>query len=114
MNLTGRDCKMIFSGLAIGHYTLSAQGTGVTVFLPEQPATCACWIAGSAPASRELGVLEPNTTVSTINALVFSGGSAFGLAAADGVMQWCREQGRGFVTSHGRVPIVPAACIYDL
>lgn len=105
---------MKLSGLKIGHQTLTELGTGVTVFLLDDLSPCSYWLCGSAPASRELALLEPSTMIAGINALVFAGGSAFGLAAAEGVMTWCREQGRGFPTAHGVVPIVPAGCIYDL
>jgi L-aminopeptidase/D-esterase-like protein len=100
--------------LKIGHVTHADHGTGVSVFLFDQPANAAYILCGSSPASRELGVIELDATVQHIDALVFSGGSAFGLAAVDGVMRWLQEKGRGFVTPAGAVPIVPTAGIYDL
>jgi L-aminopeptidase/D-esterase-like protein len=71
-------------------------------------------VRGGAPASRELDLLEPSRTVARVDAIVFSGGSAFGLAAADGVMRYLVERGQGYATAGGPVPIVPAACVYDL
>jgi len=100
--------------LKIGHSTHLDHGTGLTVFLFDQPANAAYVLCGSSPASRELGVIELDATVQHIDGLVFSGGSAFGLAAVDGVMRWLQEQGKGFVTPAGVIPIVPAAGIYDL
>ncbi|MYH71479.1 MAG: P1 family peptidase [Acidimicrobiia bacterium] len=71
-------------------------------------------IRGGAPATRDFALLAPERTVSQVDAVVLSGGSAFGLAAADGVMRWCGEQGRGFETRGGRVPIVVGMSLYDL
>jgi L-aminopeptidase/D-esterase-like protein len=71
-------------------------------------------VRGGAPATRESALLDPMRTVSSIDAVVFSGGSAFGLATADGVMRYLAEQARGYATAGGAVPIVPAACVYDL
>lgn len=101
--------------LKIGHYTNSEQGTGITVFLFNQPATGAYYICGSSPASRELNTLALDSNVENLHALVFTGGSAFGLGSIDGVMQYLREQGIGRAMPHGGVvPIVPGAAIYDL
>ena len=69
---------------------------------------------GGAPATRELALLEPGRTVARVDAVVLAGGSAFGLAAADGVMRFLAERGQGFPTAGGPVPIVPAACVFDL
>jgi len=99
-------------GIAVGHWT--GDGTGVTVILPAQRAVAAAELRGGAPASRELAVLDPARTVETVDAVVLTGGSAFGLAAADGVMRWLADRGRGFPTRGGPVPIVPTAAIYDL
>jgi L-aminopeptidase/D-esterase-like protein len=71
-------------------------------------------VRGGAPASRELALLEPDRTVTRVDGVVFAGGSAFGLAAADGVMRYLAERGVGFPTAGGPVPIVPAACVFDL
>ena len=101
-------------GLKIGHFTQAAYGTGLSVFLFEKPAAGAYLIAGSGPASHELAPLEPEMSVPVVHALMLSGGSAYGLFAAKGVMQFLTEQGMGLPVPHGIVPIVPAACIYDL
>lgn len=100
--------------LKIGHSTHLNHATGLTVFLFDEPATAAYVLCGSSPASCELGTIELDATVQHINGLVFFGGSAFGLAAVEGVMRWLREQGKGFETPASVVPIVPAAGIYDL
>jgi L-aminopeptidase/D-esterase-like protein len=71
-------------------------------------------VRGGAPATRETDLLEPSRTVGRVDAVVLAGGSAFGLAAADGVMRYLAERGQGFPTAGGPVPIVPAACIFDL
>ncbi len=88
--------------------------SGVTVFLPDEPAVAAVHVAGGAPASRETELLRPENTVERIDAIVLSGGSAFGLAAADGAMDWLAARGRGFAVGPVRVPIVPAASLFDL
>lgn len=102
------------NGFKVGHFTDTTNGTGISVFLFEQSAVGAYWICGSAPASHELAVLDPDNSVPKLYGLVFSGGSAFGLYAAQGVMTYLSERGIGHPTSHGVVPIVPAAAIYDL
>jgi L-aminopeptidase/D-esterase-like protein len=102
-----------FPGLKIGHTTNIHHKTGLTVFLPDTPARCGRWICGAAPASRECDLLDPAQLVETIDALMFTGGSAYGLDAASGVMQWLKENQRGWPTYFGRVPIVPVAAIYD-
>ena len=104
---------MHFANLKIGHATHTAQGTGLSVFLLEKPAPCGHWLCGSAPAMRDVSLLDPACTVNQIDALLFTGGSAFGLDAAQGVMRWLAENQRGFPTKYGNVPIVPTASIYD-
>ncbi len=99
-------------GVRTGHWT--GRTTGVTVVLLPSGATASGEIRGGAPATRETALLEPGRSVEHIDAVVFSGGSAFGLAAADGVVEFLAERGRGFPTRGGPVPIVPAAAIYDL
>lgn len=101
-------------GLKVGHVSDEKNGTGVSVFLFERGATGAYWICGSAPATHELAVLDPDNSVPKLYGLVFAGGSAYGLHAAQGVMTYLTERGIGHSTSHGVVPIVPAAAIYDL
>jgi L-aminopeptidase/D-esterase-like protein len=101
-------------GVAVGHWTDFEARTGCTVVLLPEGTTASGEVRGGAPGTREFDLLDPNRMVQHIDAVVLSGGSAFGLAAADGVMRWCEEHGRGFTTKHGRVPIVVGAVIYDL
>lgn len=101
-------------GIKIGHATDDIGKTGVTVILVDEPVTAGCDIRGGAPGTRETDLLDPLNTVEKIDALVLSGGSAFGLESASGVMRWLREQGRGFVVGPVKVPIVPAAVLFDL
>ena len=100
--------------VTIGHATDDDAQTGCTVLLFSVPALCAVDVRGGAPGTRETDVLQPGNLVQRADAILLTGGSAFGLAAADGVMSYLREQGRGFPTSAGPVPIVPAAEIFDL
>jgi len=99
-------------GVQAGHWTGHATGVTVVVFPPDTVGSVE--IRGGAPATRETAVLDPLATVEHVDAIVLSGGSAFGLATADGVMQALAEQGRGFPTLGGPVPIVPAAAVFDL
>jgi L-aminopeptidase/D-esterase-like protein len=102
------------AGVSIGHATLEGERTGCTVVLFDQQALTAVDVRGAAPGTRELDLLAPGRTVQAADAILLTGGSAFGLRAADGVMQELADQGRGFTTPTGPVPIVPAAVIYDL
>jgi L-aminopeptidase/D-esterase-like protein len=102
----------LIAGLGVGHWT--GAGTGVTVVLCPPGTVGAGEVRGGAPATRETALLEPGRTVEQVDAVALTGGSAFGLATADGVMAWLAEHERGFETRGGRVPIVPAAAIYDL
>jgi L-aminopeptidase/D-esterase-like protein len=99
-------------GFEIGHWT--GAGTGVTVVLCPEGTIGSCEIRGGAPATRETALLEPGRTVERVDAVVLTGGSAFGLATADGVVAWLAERERGFPTRGGPVPIVPTAAIFDL
>ena len=101
-------------GVKVGHWTEEKARTGCTAieFPPGTVASYEC--RGGAPASRELIVLEPDKSVTSIDALLLTGGSAFGLAAADGVMRRMEELGRGVPTPAGAVPIVPALALFDL
>ena len=102
------------AGIKLGHYTLSQRPTGCTVVLVEDGAIAGVDVRGSAPATRETDLLRPVNLVDRVHAVVLSGGSAFGLAAASGVMQYLEERDIGFVTLAAKVPIVPAASLYDL
>ena len=101
-------------GVLVGHWTDEAARTGCTVVVFPEGTTASGEIRGGAPATRDFALLAPEQTVSQVDAVVLSGGSAFGLAAADGAMRWCEEQGRGFETRGGRVPIVVGMSLYDL
>jgi L-aminopeptidase/D-esterase-like protein len=98
----------------VGHWSDPVARTGCTVVTFPEGTVASGEVRGGAPASRELALLEPIRTVARIDALVLTGGSAFGLASADGVVRWCEERGRGFATAFGRVPIVVALALYDL
>jgi L-aminopeptidase/D-esterase-like protein len=95
----------------VGHWT--GTGTGVTVVLPPAGTIGSGEVRGGAPATREFALLEPTRLVDRVDAVVLSGGSAFGLAAAEGVMSLLREQGKGFATPVGPVPIVIGMSIFD-
>lgn len=102
------------AGIEVGHWTSEEHATGVTVMTFPEPNVATVEVRGAAPGSRETALLEPGMRVEQIQALVFSGGSAFGLATADGVTRALAADGRGHPTPNGIVPIVPAAIIYDL
>ena len=102
------------AGIRVGHWTDARARTGCTVVLLPDGTIGSAEIWGGAPATRELELLEPHRTVQQVDAVLLTGGSAFGLAAADGVMRWCEEHGRGVATPGGIVPIVPALGLFDL
>ncbi len=101
-------------GLKIGHAQDEAALTGCTVLLAEEGMAAACDVRGGAVGERELETLRVGHIVERIHALVFAGGSAFGLDAASGVMRWCEERGIGFDTGVAKIPIVPAVILFDL
>ncbi len=102
------------AGVRVGHWTDAAAGTGCTVVLLPDGTVGAMEARGGGPATRDVEVLSPVSSVHAVTALLLSGGSAFGLDAATGVVRWCEEHGLGHDTGVARVPIVPTACIYDL
>jgi len=102
------------SGIKVGHYTDKQAVTGCTVILCEQGAVAGVDVSGSSPGTRETDLLRPGNLVEMVQAIVLSGGSAFGLDAATGVVRYLEERGFGYETGAGRVPIVPAAIIFDL
>lgn len=103
------------AGVRVGHWSDRRLRTGCTVvLLPPEGAVGGCDVRGSAPGTRETDLLHPGKTVQRVHAVCLCGGSAFGLAAADGVMRYLREQGVGYQVGSVRVPIVPAAVIFDL
>ncbi|MCS7051929.1 MAG: P1 family peptidase, partial [Thermomicrobium sp.] len=101
-------------GFRVGHWTHPSGTTGCTVVLAERPALAFREVRGGAPGTRETDVLVPGNLVRRLDAVLLTGGSAFGLTAADGVVRWLRERQRGFPTAVVPVPIVAAAVVYDL
>lgn len=101
-------------GIRVGHWTDANAGTGCTVILADGGAVAGVDVRGSAPGTRETDLLRPTALVERIHALCLAGGSAFGLAAADGVVRYLSERGIGFDTGVRPVPIVPAAILFDL
>lgn len=108
--LTLRDVP----GLRVGHTTDAEAVTGCTVVLAPDGALAGVDVRGAAPGTRETDLLRPGSLVERVHAVCLAGGSAFGLAAADGVMRYLAERGIGFATEGGPVPIVPAAILFDL
>jgi L-aminopeptidase/D-esterase-like protein len=102
------------AGIKVGHFTDSRRPTGCTVVLTEEGAVAGVDVRGAAPGTRETDLLDPINTVQTVHAIMLSGGSAFGLATADGAMRYLEEHGIGFDMRVARVPIVPAAILFDL
>lgn len=102
------------AGLRVGHSQDAALRSGCTVLVGDRPFTAAVSIMGGAPGTRETDLLAPDRLVQQVDALVLSGGSAFGLDAASGVMDGLRALGRGFAVGPARVPIVPGAILFDL
>jgi len=101
-------------GLAVGHAQDMAAATGVTVVLPDDRMAAAVDVRGGGPGTRETDLLGGDAGMAAVDALVLSGGSVFGLDAASGVAAWLAQAGRGFPVAGRRVPIVPAAIIFDL
>ena len=101
-------------GLTVGHYTDLVNGTGCTVVLSEEPAVAGMEIRGAAPGSREVALLDPLASAQWVNAIVLTGGSAFGLDAPGGVVRYLEEKGVGVRFGRTRIPLVPAAVIFDL
>jgi L-aminopeptidase/D-esterase-like protein len=102
------------AGVRVGHADDAKLGSGVTAIIFDEPAVGSIDVRGGGPGTRETALLDPAQTVSGIDAIALSGGSAFGLDAASGVQAFLREQGRGFAVRSARVPIVPAAILFDL
>jgi L-aminopeptidase/D-esterase-like protein len=102
-------------GFTAGHWTDRDAATGCTVVLPpSEGAVASADVRGGGPGTRELDLLDPLANAARIHAVLLTGGSAFGLAAADGVVRWLEREGRGYDTPGGLVPLVPAAVVYDL
>ena len=101
-------------GLLVGHASAVGRPTGCTVVLCPQGAVCGVAQRGGAPGTRETDLLRPENTVDMVHAVLLTGGSAFGLDAASGVMRWLEDHGHGLAVGPARVPIVPAAVLFDL
>ena len=101
-------------GLLVGQHVMDRRLSGCSVVIAPEGAVCGVDVRGAAPGTRETDLLDPANLVDRVHAVLLCGGSAFGLAAATGVMQWLEAQGIGFDTGHARVPIVPAAVLFDL
>ena len=102
------------AGIEVGHFTDSRRPTGCTVVLARGSAVAGVDVRGAAPGTRETDLLHPANTVERVHAVLLSGGSAWGLDAAGGVMRWLDEQGIGLAVGSARVPIVPGAVLFDL
>src|SRR5271166_4001124 len=101
-------------GVLVGNAQDTRLASGVTVVLFDEPAVASIDVRGGGPGTRETDLLDPQMTVSRIDAVTLSGGSAFGLDAPSGVQAYLREQGRGYQVGSARVPIVPGAILFDL
>src|SRR5215831_1918631 len=101
-------------GIRVGHWTDLQAGTGCTVVLCEDAVAVGVDVRGAAPATRETDLLRPGSLVGRVHAILLTGGSAFGLSAAGGVMRYLEERGVGFQMRAGSVPIVSAAALFDL
>ena len=116
MSLIGKHNALTdVAGIIVGHYTDEDAASGVTVVICKEGAVTGVDVRGSAPGTRETDLLDPTNLVDKAQAVVLSGGSVYGLAAADGVVRWLADKGLGFPLDKGFVaPIVPAAVLYDL
>ena len=101
-------------GFKVGHWTNEQGNSGCTVVLPPPGNVASCDIRGSSPSSRELEHLDLERRLTEIHAVLMTGGSAFGLAAGDGVVAWLEEHGIGYETPIGPIPIVPGAVVFDI
>ena len=101
-------------GLRVGHFTETRRPTGCTVILAPEGAVAGVDVRGAAPGTRETELLDPTNAIEKVHAILLAGGSAFGLDAAGGVMRWLEERGIGVQVGPARVPIVPAAILFDL
>jgi len=101
-------------GVRVGHAGDAKLGSGVTAIIFDSAVVASVDVRGGGPGTRETALLDPAQTVEGIDAIVLSGGSAFGLDSASGVQAWLREKGRGFQVREARVPIVPGAILFDL
>ncbi|WP_038209906.1 P1 family peptidase [Xenophilus azovorans] len=102
------------AGLEVGHFTDTRRPTGCTVVIAREGAVAGVDVRGAAPGTRETDLLAPGNLVQQVHAIVLAGGSAWGLAAADGAVRWLEEHGVGLDVRFGTLPIVPAAVLFDL
>lgn len=102
------------AGLEVGHFTETRRPTGCSVVITRDGAVAGVDVRGAAPGTRETDLLQPSNLVDKVHAITLSGGSAWGLDAASGVMRWLEENHIGLNTGYGLVPIVPAAVVFDL
>lgn len=102
------------AGITVGHYTDAANGTGCTVVLSDDPATAGIEVRGAAPGSRETEMLHPLAAAQWVNGIALTGGSVFGLDSPGGVVRFLEEQGTGLQFGRTRIPLVPAAVVFDL
>ncbi|NCO21382.1 MAG: P1 family peptidase [Rhodobacterales bacterium] len=114
MRVGERNTLTDVAGLAVGHAQDDGLKSGCTVVVGDAPFVASCHVMGGAPGTRETDLLAPDKTVQAVDALVISGGSAFGLEACSGVMDGLAAAGRGFAVGTARVPIVPGAILFDL
>ena len=113
-NVSANDTITSIRGIRVGHYTLVERPTGCTVILADRGAVAGIAQRGAAPGTRETDLLHATNAVDRVDGIVLSGGSAFGLDAANGGARWLGERRAGLATNDGRVPIVPAAVLIDL
>ena len=114
MKATHNNSLTSLQGILVGHYTDQRRPTGCTVVLCPEGAVAGVDVRGAAPGTRDTDVLSPSNTVQEVHGVLLTGGSAYGLDAAGGVMRWLEERGHGFQLGPAVVPIVPAAVIFDL
>ncbi|MGH2362138.1 MAG: P1 family peptidase, partial [bacterium] len=112
--MTNSGSLTSIAGLSVGHWTDREAATGCTVVLCPDGAVASVDVRGGAPGTRETDLLRAGTLVQRVHAVLLSGGSAYGLDAASGVMRWLEEREYGFPVPSGVVPIVPAAILIDL
>ena len=102
------------AGIEVGHFTDTRRSTGCTVIITREGAVAGVDVRGAAPGTRETDLLHPSNLVDKVHAIMLAGGSAWGLDAATGAVRWLEERGVGFDVAVGRLPIVPAAVLFDL
>jgi L-aminopeptidase/D-esterase-like protein len=112
MNYSGSITDV--SGITVGHYTDLENGTGCTVVLSDPPANAGMEVRGAAPASREIALLDPLAGAPWVNGITLTGGSVFGLDSTGGVVRYLEEQGVGVKSGRTRIPLIPAAALFDL